>query len=220
MLTVLLAVLVLSGCEYPRDVDGTLRHVKQNEMRVGVVQSDPWTAVEMELVKEFAARIGSRPRWVRGAESELVEALHGGQLDLVIGGLTRDSAHAKEVTMTRPYATTEVVLAAPPGTRVPDDLDGVEVGVEAHSPAAAELERQTDAEPVPVGELEEFKGVVAVENHLVDDLGLVATNRSLLEEEHSMAVPHGENAWLVELEHFLLDRGDEAIRELQREDQP
>ena len=227
-LALLFSAFALAGCEFPRDVDGTLSRVRGGELRVGLVPNDPWVTfddaepggVEVELVREFARSIDARVKWVRGAESELVEALHGGQLDVVIGGLTRDSAHSKEVTLTRPYATTEVVLAAPAGGEVPGDLDGVRVGVEAHSSAAAELERQTDADPVPLEDLENFDGPLAVEDHLVGDLGYVATTRSLLEEEHSLAVTHGENAFLTELEHFLLDRGDEVMRKLQGEDAP
>lgn len=223
-----ISVLLLGGCQYPRDVDGTLERVRGGELRVGLVPNEPWVTldgaepggVEVDLVREFARTVDARVRWVRGAESELIAALRGGQLDVVIGGLTRASAHAKEVTMTRPYATTQVILAAPRGSEVPGDLDGVRVGVQAHSAAAAELERQTDAEPVPVEDVAAFDGPLAVEDHLVDDLGYAGTSRSLSESEHAFAVTHGENAFLVALEHFLLDHGDEAMRKLQREDRP
>jgi polar amino acid transport system substrate-binding protein len=221
-------VAALTGCQFPRDVDGTLARVRGGEMRVGMIESDPWVTLtdgrpggeEVELVKRLARRLDASVKWVRGSESELITALHGVQLDLVIGGLTRASEWKRTVTLTRPYVTTEIVLAAPPGTEVPDDLDGVGVGVEEHSEAATELERQTDADPVPVERLEDFEGPVAVEDYLLDDLGLVGTNRSLAEDEHVMAVPDGENAWLTELEHFLLDNGEEAQELLGREDRP
>lgn len=216
----ILLLLLPAGCQFPRDVDGTLERVRGGVLRAGVVQSAPWTAVEMDLVKGFARTLDAEVKWVRGAESELIEALNGGQLDVVVGGLTRDSAHQKEVTLTRPYATSQVIFAAPPGGGVPEDLDGVRVGVEAHSAAATELERQTDADPVPLEDIRKFDGPVAVEDHLVDDLGYEGTSRSLSESEHVFAVTHGENAFLTELEFFLLDRGEEAMRALQAEDEP
>jgi ABC-type amino acid transport substrate-binding protein len=220
--------LLLPACQFPRDVDGTLSKVRGGEIRAGIVPNDPWVTfddtrpggVEVELLEQFAREQDAEIRWVRGAESELIEALEGGQLDVVIGGLTRDSTHQQLVTLTRPYATTEAIFAAPRGVEIPDDLDGVRVGVEAHSPEAAELERQTDAEPVPLESIEGFDGPVVVESHEADDLGLVKTNRSLAEEEHVFAVTHGENAFLTELEGFLLDRGQEAMRMLDREDAP
>ena len=223
-----MCAVLLAGCQFPRDVDGTLAKVRGGEIRAGIVPNEPWVTldgaepggVEVELLEEFARAQDAEIRWVRGAESELIEALEGGQLDVVIGGLTRDSAHQQMVTLTRPYATTEAIFAAPRGVDVPDDLDSVRVGVEAHTPVAAELERQTDAEPVPLDSIEGFDGPVVVEDHLADDLGLVRTNRSLLEEEHVFAVTHGENAFLTTLERFLLDRGREAIRKLDREDAP
>lgn len=224
-----IALLALaSGCQFPRDVDETLQRVKQNELRVGISPAEPWVTledgapggVEVRLIEAFARQIDTRVKWVRGNESELVQALEGGQIDVLIAGLTRDSSHRRHVTLTRPYATTEIVFAAPPGTEVPGDLDGVRVGVEAHSPAAAELERQTDAEPVPIEDVADFEGPVVLEDYLIDDLGLEETSRSLAEEEHVMAVTNGENALLTELEYFLLERGEEAMRILDEEDAP
>ncbi len=51
----------------------------------------------------------------------------------------------------------------------------------------------------------------------VDELGLVATDAELDEHEHCMAVAMGENAFLVKLERFLLDREAEASQILERE---
>jgi polar amino acid transport system substrate-binding protein len=224
----LVLALTVAACQFPRDVDGTLSKVRGGEIRAGIVPNEPWVTlegaqpggVEVRLLEEFAREQDAAIRWVRGAESELIEALEGGQLDVVIGGLTRDSTHQQHVTLTRPYATTEAVFAAPRGVEIPDDLDGVRVGVEAHSPEAAELERQTDAEPVPLETIEGFDGPVVIEDHEADDLGLVRTDRSLAEEEHVFAITHGENAFLTALERFLLDRGEEAMRMLHQEDAP
>lgn len=45
---------------------------------------------------------------------------------------------------------------------------------------------------------------MAVDDWLLDDLGLIDSGVTLLEAAHVMAVPLGENAWQVRLERFLL----------------
>jgi hypothetical protein len=59
-----------------------------------------------------------------------------------------------------------------------------------------------------------------VPDYLLDDLGLVRTDAELDEHEHAMATSMGENAFLVALEQFLLDREGEAAEILAREGRP
>jgi hypothetical protein len=59
-----------------------------------------------------------------------------------------------------------------------------------------------------------------VHDYLLDDLGLVRTDAELDEHEHAMAVSMGENAMLVALERFLLDREARAGELLAREGKP
>lgn len=88
-------ITVFFGCQYPRDPEGTHDRVSGGVLRVGVTPADPWvrlndsgapTGVEAELVERFAETLSARVRWVEGSESELMEALHGRQLDIVIAG--------------------------------------------------------------------------------------------------------------------------------------
>jgi hypothetical protein len=84
-------------------------------MRVGITERAPWTSlangepagIEPRLIRHFAAELDTEIRWVRGSESELLEALEHFELDLVIGGLTRSSPWAERVAFTRPFHTTE-----------------------------------------------------------------------------------------------------------------
>jgi polar amino acid transport system substrate-binding protein len=223
---------LLSGCAFPADPDGTLERVRGGVLRAGVAPADPWvqvdargnpSGVEVELVRRFARTLDARVEWVEGSESELMEALHGGQLDIVIAGLTRQSEWSRTAALTRPYATTQTVIAAPDrptAQRLSEDLGGERVFVEAHTPEAAKLEEDTDAIVVPVDDLSEVSGPVAVEDYLLDDLRLVRTDAELDEHEHAMATPMGENAFLVALERFLLDREAEAAAILEREGRP
>jgi polar amino acid transport system substrate-binding protein len=227
-----LVAALVCGCDFPRDPEGTLDRVRGGVMRVGVTPAEPFvslnddgdpTGVEVELVRGFADTLDARVEWVTGSESDLMEALAGGQLDVVIAGLTRQSEWRRVAALTRPYLTTQVVIAAPDeaqAEQLSEDLGGARIGVEANSPEAAKLEQDTDAIAVPVDDLATADGPLAVPDYLLDDLGLVRTDAELDEHEHAMAVPMGENAFLVALERFLLDREAEAAAILEREGKP
>jgi polar amino acid transport system substrate-binding protein len=227
-----LVVVLLSGCEFPRDPEGTLDQVRGGVMRVGVSPAEPFVqpapggepkGVEVELVTRFAETLDASVEWVEGSESDLMAALEGRQLDIVIAGLTRRSEWQRTAALTRPYLTTQVVIAAPDAqaaAELSEDLGGQRIAVEANSPEAAKLEQDTDAVVVPVDDLAAVDGPVAVPDYLLDDLGLVRTDAELDEHEHAMAVSMGENAFLVALERFLLDREDEAAEILEREGRP
>ena len=231
LLALALAAIVLAGCEFPRDPEGTLDRVRGGVMRVGVTPADPWVTlegsepagVEVELVKRFADTLDARVEWVEGSESDLMEALHGRQVDLVVAGLTRQSVWAREAALTRPYLTTQVVIAAQDereAAELSEDLGGEPIAVEANSPEASKLEQDTDAVVVPVDDLAAVDGPAAVPDYLLDDLDLVRTDAELDEHEHAMAVSMGENAFLVALERFLLDNEAEAAEILEREGRP
>lgn len=121
-------IAALSGCGLPRDADHTLDRVRGGELRVGLSDHPPWVTtrdermdgVELRLVADLARGLGARPVWRRGAESELLHALHRRELDIVAGGLTDDSPWKGQVALTRPHFTDTVtgrahVLAVAPG---------------------------------------------------------------------------------------------------------
>ena len=212
----LVALAVLPSCGIPRDPEGTLERVSGGTMRVGVTEHDPWvtfedgraTGVEVELVEGFAAGLDARVRWIEGSESELMSALEFRELDVVIGGLTSTAPWATEVALTHPYYTSQVRVGTPaPGVT---DITGMRVAVERGSEAAGVLAK-TDAVPVEVADVSAADGAAAVDNWLLDDLGLHDTGVRLIESDHVMALPPGENAWLVALERFLLDNEARAV---------
>jgi len=222
-LALLFVCVLTAGCQYPRDPEGTLDRVRGGTLRVGVAPVEPWEAVEKQLLREFARTLDARVEWVEGSESELMAALEGRRLDIVIAGLDRSSVWIKEAALTRPYVTVQSVIGAPDPTtarRLSDDLEGERIAVEAHSPEAAKLETDTDAVVVPVESLADVRGPAAVPDYLLDDLGLVRTDAELDEHGHAMAVSLGENAMLVTLERFLLDREAYARELLEREGKP
>jgi polar amino acid transport system substrate-binding protein len=223
------AVAMLGACDIPQDPDGTLDRVTGGTMRVGVTQADPWVklendqptgGVEVELVRRFARDVDAEVEWIDGSEEELVNAAKEGSLDLVIAGMTKKSRWKKDVAFTRPYVETKAVIGAPPGQADRDDFDGVRVAAERGSVEEALLENKTDALVEPVDSLAGRDGPVAAFEYVLDDLGLEPTDVELEDEAHVMAQPLGENAWLVRLERFLLNREDEIERLLMEEGRP
>ena len=220
---------LLGACRIPEDPDGTLDRVEGGVMRVGITESDPWVTldgdvptggVEVALVRRFARELQARVEWVDGGEEELIAALKEGSLDLVIGGLTSKSRWKKDAAFTRPYVKTRTVVGVPPESSPPDDLDGVAVAAELGSEAEALLDAKTDADVRGVRDLGDVRdGPVAAHNYVLDDLGL-AIGPELKENEHVMAVRLGENAFMVRLERFLLNRADEIERLLLAEGRP
>ena len=213
-----------SACGLPRDPEVTLDRVSGGTLRVGISEHDPWVlltedgpaGVEVEIVKRFAAEIDAEIEWIEGEVHELAGALHMREIDLLIAGLTSSSTISSEGALTHPYHTTQVVVATPTGPQV-GDIAGIEVAVEDATEEAGILEK-TDAIPVRVDDVTEADGAAAVDNYLLDDLELADTGVRLSETDHVMAVPHGENEWLVRLERFLLTRPGEIDRILEEND--
>ncbi|MFN2587303.1 MAG: substrate-binding periplasmic protein [Actinomycetota bacterium] len=220
------AAAVLSSCGLPRDPEGTLARVAGGTMRVGVTENPPWAVlgahgpggVEVEIVELFARELGAEVEWHDGSAEELAAALEVRELDLLIGGLESTSGLAAHASLTHPYLTTQVVVAVPPGTGT-GDIAGLEVAVETATEEAGILDK-TDAVPVRVDDVTDVEGPVAVDGYLLDDLELEDTGVRLSEVDHVMAVPHGENAWLVRLERFLLDHERAIHRILEEEGTP
>jgi polar amino acid transport system substrate-binding protein len=220
LLAASLLALGVAGCDFPADPEGTLDRVSGGTMRVGVIDEPPWVileegrepdGVEPELVRRFAETIDAEIEWVEGTEADLAGAAGGFQIDLLIGGLTREFPYVHDVAMTAPYVDTEIELGLPPGEELPDELGGVEVYVERASEAAALLrEEEDDAIPVYFDSLDEVDGLALLDTYDIDAIDFERTDYILRDDEHAMAVPLGENAFMVELEQFLLDRGEEA----------
>jgi polar amino acid transport system substrate-binding protein len=212
--------LILAGCGIPRDPEGTLERVDGGVMRVGVTEAPPWVelsaqepdGIEVRLVEQFAEELDARIEWVEGSEQELFGALKERDLDLVIGGLTSDTPWSAEAAVTHPYLTTATLVAVPEDMDMPEDIAGLEVGVEANTEIAGQL-RKTDAQVVEVDDIESYDGPVAIENFLTDDLDVTDTGVRLSESDHVFGLPMGENKWMTTVERFLLERPDE-VKEL------
>ncbi|WP_060914988.1 transporter substrate-binding domain-containing protein [Microbacterium oleivorans] len=113
----LIVGLGLAGCGVrPADVDGTLATVEDSGvLRAGVSENPPWSSIsgaeptgsEVTLIERFAARHGAEVEWRAGTEEVLVDALHAGSLDVVVGGLTDATPWLDDAAVSDVY--TEVV---------------------------------------------------------------------------------------------------------------
>jgi polar amino acid transport system substrate-binding protein len=204
---------VLSACGIPRDAEGTLERVQGGRMRVGITERPPWTeldgaepaGVEVELVEGFARSLDAEIEWFIGSEAELLTALEKRELDLVIGGFTEDDAWAEILTFTQSYAMIQVTVGAPSGVPPPTDLEGLRVAARAGT-EVPRLLQEAGAIPVRLHDLSAARGLVAAEDWEIRALGLTPGSVVLDESRHAMAVPAGENAWLVRLERYLSGR--------------
>ena len=124
-----LAACTSSG--YPADPEGTLDRVTDGVLRVGASHHPPYVDAtgpeprgsEPDLVRAFAAERNATIEWTVSGEEALMTALKKGDLDLVVGGLTKESPWSTDAGLTRSYAetagpdgkTVELVMAVPLG---------------------------------------------------------------------------------------------------------
>ena len=215
-----------AGCDLPRDPRGTLERVRGGTLRVGVAENAPWVrragdapaGVEPALVNAFAEALGARVEWRWGGVEEHLEALERFEIDLVVAGLTQASPWRKTIGLTRPYFDEAFAVGVPPGAAPLRTLDGVTVAVRDASVLAAYLEQQgatvlRTPDPARAGL------PVAAPAWELARLGLRPAADVVHRARHVMAVPPGENGFLVQLERFLLDRQG-GVESMLREGMP
>lgn len=222
-----LVLLVVAACDdvaFPQDPDGTLdRVIATGRVRVAAVDHHPWVVwdgrsspggAEARLTEAFARGLDATVEWRRSSAFDALEALKRGDVDLAIGGFTKDeiTLHSGAAS-TYVYFSETLVVAAKPGVPVPDELDGEEVVSPPDRIANSLIE---DAGGAPVTGEGEAAPLVALPDWEVPARGLVPTGIDLHRIEHVMAVPRGENAWVDRLERFLrknAHRLDDMLRE-------
>lgn len=228
VLVLVLMAGFLTGCGFPRDPRGTLDKVLDGGMRVGVATNEPWTriedgrasGVEIKLLKEFAGELETEAIFVPGTVPELLEATRQGEVDVVVGGFTDASPgvrEKKEAGVTSPYLTTRLVVGVPPGAAGFEDPSGKRVGISRTDHAAAALLKENGAVPVPLEDPSTTDMPIAAYEWQLEQWGFQTTGVELPEEKHVMAVPPGENGFLVRLETFLRAHRLDAERLLREE---
>lgn len=206
------ALLFVAACDIPQDPRNTLAEVTGDTLYVGVTEAPPWVektatdprGIEPYLVREFARSIGAEIHWSWGPTEEIMEALSLHELDLVIGGFTRRTPWRKHVGLTRPYHSTVVRVAGPPGAPpvTEEEIEDRVVAVQRGGPLAGYL-RQEDADARPVDELAGITDLVAAPDWRLSQLGRDTTGFIVTRHRHVLAVPPGENRMLMAVEDVL-----------------
>lgn len=139
-----LAVFALGwDCQIPQDPEKTLQRARDGLLRVGLAEAEPWAymdergqvgGVEVELLQQFASQINAEIQWVTGPQNDLLEKLHKFELDVVVGGLTKNTPWKQKVGLTQPFALVpdstdpskkigHVIAVAPGENRLVKELD-------------------------------------------------------------------------------------------------
>src|SRR5215208_89399 len=184
-------------------------------MRVGVVANPPWVTdsagvvggIEGAFVSDLARGLGARLAWVRASESELMAALEGREVDLVIGGFTDAVPWKMKVALTKPYYTDTIVVGLARGEAPQRGIRGATVAVDAHDAEIATYVRAHKAQPLLVDDLARATTAIAAPVWRLPALGRdPVAGITLHEARHVLAASPGENDWLVHIERLLRER--------------
>lgn len=117
----LLAAVLLS-CHIPADPEGSWEKAGQEGLQVGIVENPPYTSArgqsfsgtEIDFLSGFAKSNALKIRFIPGSETELFEELAHYELQLVAGGLKKNTIWGREAGLSIAYDQ-QHVFAAPKG---------------------------------------------------------------------------------------------------------
>lgn len=206
----MLPTLALLGCRYPSDIEHTMDRIQDGELEVGLIENPPWVirseddpdGLEPGIIRSLAKRLNSEIRWHWDSQDNLLSALQHRQLDLVIGGLTKRSHLSQQAALTRPYYQSRYAVGFPPEIQLPTSLDGQEVAIPPVNHIHAAL-KEKDARPVKVADITHTESAVAAPTWWLSAHGFIAGPWSIISDKHVMALPKGENAWMLALQQHL-----------------
>ncbi len=216
----------VAACDMPRDADGALARVRADgRLRIGALDNLPWVRVrgteadgiEPALLGDWARQLGAEPVWLAGGEAELFGALRQRALDVVAGGILRNSPWAPDVALSQPFLTSRVRLGVRPGVAVPQTWAGERIRVGKERLSVLGPVRALGAIPIFDPADDEPTAAVVAYDFALPRLGLVAAGPVLKEEEHVLASAPGESALLFALDRFLGALGEPAIWQLAAE---
>jgi polar amino acid transport system substrate-binding protein len=209
------------ACRYPRDPDDTLGAViARGSVSVAVAEHPPWVSfsdgsprgVEVGLIERLAGELGVAVAWLRLPAPLALAALGSGEADLAAGGFTREEVEADgSAAPSLVYHEEAIVVAAQSGEPLPGDLDGARVFVPPDVVAEGRIRRLGG---LPVSDPDEA-AFAALPHWRLAALGLAPTGIVLERRQHVIAVPKGENAWLMGLETVLREAAPDIDRLLQ-----
>lgn len=216
-------MVLVAACDgsFPRDPEGTSERVQRSRvLRVGATEHAPWIVrsgeadargPEAELVKRFARSLGARIDWRFGQQEALLLSLEAFELDLVLGGLRKDTLFSEQVGLTRPWFVERWGVGVRRGLEVPSELEGVTVEI-ARDAMLAYVLRAAGARPRETSTWRLSSGAVAAPLAFLRSRDLTIIEPELAVRELVLATPPGENGWLGAVERYLAQNAVELQR--------
>ena len=94
-------LVVLAACQLPKDPENTTDTVQGAVLKVGALQ-DPLPDQDLKAVTLIAAALDAQIEWHRENPHQMLDALEGGDLHLLAGGIPKDSPLTEHTGMTNP----------------------------------------------------------------------------------------------------------------------
>lgn len=117
----LAALLLVGGCNLPKDPEGTAQRVQGGTLRVGVL-GDKLGEADRTAVHAVAAAFDAEVEYRYGPAHALIAGLDSGDIELIAGDIPADTPFESTVGLTRPFGSVviggerkERVLAIPKG---------------------------------------------------------------------------------------------------------
>ena len=205
----------LQHIPFPKDAEKTLHKVSNGTIRVGFTNAAPWVypsatgaqGIEATIVTSFAQALHAKVEWIEGTEEQLYNALKKREIDILIGGITDKTPWKEEVGVTKPYIETSLVIGQPASQasiNQQPSLEGQWVAVKKGSDEGYYV-REKKAKPFYTTQLPAGNMLAVGYDWQVQDWKMHNTGIVLKKEGHVMAVPPGENAFLLALDKYLFE---------------
>lgn len=115
---VILLLILLSGCNFPKDAENSFQNAQQNSLKVGVVNNAPYAFMqngaaqgsEIEILKSFAKNNNLQIQFIEGSESTLIEKLEKFKIHIVSGGFDKKTVWKKHAGTSATYDSKHVFL--------------------------------------------------------------------------------------------------------------
>ncbi len=212
---VLLLLSVSGGCGYPNDMENSLKSIRDGTLHVGLTENPPWVSqdngaapggLETELIRSLADQLNAEVQWHWGTESEIIEALEQRQIHLAAGGFKQSGHLKKRVALTKPYFTTRNRVGFPAESTLPADLESVPVATRQLEGLSKQLENK-GARPRFVRQLHNQDLPIATAEWRLKAYELLIGPWALSSDKHVLALPKGENAWMMVVQRHLNNSG-------------
>ncbi|SFU70028.1 polar amino acid transport system substrate-binding protein [Halomonas korlensis] len=206
----IVAVPALAGCGFPNDIEHTTEKIRGGVLNVGLAENPPWVirtdagpaGLEPEIIQELAEELNAEIEWHWDSDSNLLAALQHGQLDLVACGFTENSRLSTFAASTKPYYASRYTVGVPKGEELPASLENLKVAMHPVGHFNKPL-RDEGARPVQEANLAGTDGAVAAPSWWLRAHGFEPGDWQLATDKHVIALPKGENAWMMTMQRHL-----------------